>query len=115
MGKSDYQRKTWIEESEERSEANAIRMNSILLQPSRAEAVAGKGDFHAGATVNISVQEMVKQLKEKIMNRTRCDADRMRKLYGIFNDDGGGGGSSRGGIDKDEFVLGMRYGLGINV
>ena len=33
----------------------------------------------------------------------------MRKIYNIFNEDGAGG------IDEDEFTMGLRYRLGLNV
>merc|ERR1712028_194208 len=49
-------------------------------------------------------------IKEKIMNHTRSDTDRMRMLLQIFND----GGSQSHGIDMDEFYAGLVHRFGLN-
>jgi Ca2+-binding EF-hand superfamily protein len=63
-----------------------------------------------------SVSHVETILIEKVQQRTRCDSDRMKKIYGIFNDgfqDADDPGHA--GIDQEEFANGLRGPLGIKV
>jgi Ca2+-binding EF-hand superfamily protein len=63
-----------------------------------------------------SVDQIETILIEKVQSRTRADTDRMKKIYGIFND-GFQDVDSPGhaGIDKEEFAAGLRGPLGIPI
>jgi Ca2+-binding EF-hand superfamily protein len=105
--KDDYTRKPWNVVAEERTLTKLTQEHALLNQRS------GRSDsevpaFHAGPAQAMSTDTLEKLLKEKIMNRTRSDEDRMRKVYRIFNEDGAGG------IDADEFLMGLRYRVGLN-
>jgi hypothetical protein len=62
-----------------------------------------------------SVSHVETILIEKVQQRTRCDSDRMKKIYGIFNDgfqDADDPGHA--GIDREEFAKGLHT-LGIKI
>jgi Ca2+-binding EF-hand superfamily protein len=106
--KDDYMRKTWNVVAEERTLTKLKKEHAQLSQRSGMLDVDAPA-FHAGPAQKMSVATLEKLLKEKIMNRTRSDEDRMRKIYNIFNEDGAGG------IDAAEFMMGLRYRVGLNV
>merc|ERR1711865_822699 len=98
---ADYTQKSWYVRSEEKA-VQKIRDAA----PANRRVSAFVGPKVKGWTLH----QLEKMIKEKIMNHTRSDTDRMRMLFQIFND----GGSQSHGIDMDEFYAGLVHRFGLN-
>jgi len=83
--------------------------NLQRLQQGLARVQGEQDALYEESSKRLSASMCLQLVRDKITQHTRSDADRLRKIFNLFNDGRDDGGeAAESGIDRDEFQKGLQ-------